>query len=127
MTDLIKAIGQVGVASADPVRLIAFYRDVLGCPVLFEAAGMTFLAAGATRLMICAAQDGATVASDVFLYFEPSDWNALEARLAAAGVVFAHETQIVQREPGRENALRFFTDPDGRKIALLGWRPSADA
>jgi catechol 2,3-dioxygenase-like lactoylglutathione lyase family enzyme len=121
---LIKGVEQIGFASADPARLVAFYRDVMGFPVLFEAGGMTFLQAGATRLMICAAQDGQGVAGDVFLYYEPSDWSAMEAKLEAAGIVFAHATQIVQREEKREHALRFFEDPDGRKIALMGWRAS---
>jgi catechol 2,3-dioxygenase-like lactoylglutathione lyase family enzyme len=119
---LIKGVGQIGLASADPARLIAFYRNVMGFPVLFEAGGMTFLQAGATSLMICAAQDRQSASGDVFVYFEPNDWSAMEAKLEAAGVVFAHATQIVQREEKREHALRFFEDADGRKIALMGWR-----
>ncbi len=120
--NLFKGVGQVGIVSGDAPKLIAFYRDVLGFPVLFEANGMTFLQAGATRLMIGAGDGSLGAAKDVVLYFEPEDWRAAEAKLEAAGVKFEHEAVVVQREQGREHALRPFRDPEGRPVYLLGWR-----
>lgn len=119
---LFKGVGQVGIVSNEPAKLIAFYRDVLGFPVLFEANGMTFLQAGGTSLMIGAAQGPQAVGGDVVLYFEPSDWSAAEAKLEAAGVRFTHAAIVVQRDGPREHALRPFQDPEGRPIYLLGWR-----
>ncbi len=119
---LFNGVGQIGIVSAQAEKLIAFYRDVLGFPVLFEANGMTFLQAGATSLMIGAGDGSQGVAKDVVLYFEPSDWNAAEARLIAAGVAFDHDAIIVQRTANKEHALRPFRDPEGRPIYLLGWR-----
>lgn len=118
---LFKGVGQVGIVSGDAPKLIAFYRDVLGFPVLFEANGMTFMQAGATSLMI-GAGDGLGVAKDVVLYFEPNDWRAAEAKLEAAGVKFEHDAVVVQRAENREHALRPFHDPEGRPIYLMGWR-----
>lgn len=125
-TPLLSGIAQIALTSADPASLVAWYRDVLGLPVLFEASGMTFFQSGATRLMIGGNQHGARIGGqDITLYFEPRDWSAAEAALEERGVAFTHEAQIVQRAPGRELALRAFKDPEGHSLALLGWRPAA--
>ena len=113
----------IALTSADPGKLVAWYRDVLGLQVLFEASGMTFFQSGATRLMIGPNHHGAKIGGeDVTLYFEPRDWSAAETALLERGVAFAHEAQVVQHAPGRELALRAFKDPEGHSLALLGWR-----
>jgi methylmalonyl-CoA/ethylmalonyl-CoA epimerase len=119
----ITGVTQIALASADPAGLVAFYRDVAGFPFLFEANGMSFLQAGAVRLMIHALQPSQKAGSNFILYFEPSDWGAAEARLETAGIAFKHEAQVVQRAEGKEMALRAFEDPEGHLLALLGWRP----
>jgi catechol 2,3-dioxygenase-like lactoylglutathione lyase family enzyme len=119
---IIAGIAQVAISSADPGALVAFYRDVLGLAVLFEAGGMTFLQTGATRLMIHGPLPDQPVGGDATIYFEPRDWSAAEAELEAAGVRFPHKAQVVQRAEGRELVLRGFRDPEGHSLALLGWR-----
>lgn len=119
---LLNGVCQIGIASAAPEKLVAFYRDVLGFPVLFEAGGMTFMRAGATSLMIGAVPEAKAPSGDVMLYFEPADWNAAEAKLEASGVVFDRPAMAVQREGAREHMLRPFKDPEGRPIYLMGWR-----
>jgi catechol 2,3-dioxygenase-like lactoylglutathione lyase family enzyme len=121
---LLSNVCQIALASADPPSLVAFYRDTLGFPVLFEASGMTFFRSGATRLMIGAVQPGQQVGGDVVIYFEPSDWSAAESALEAKGVAFTHPAVVVQRAEGRELALRAFKDPEGHALALMGWRPA---
>lgn len=121
---LLSGIAQIAITSADPAKLVAWYRDVLGFPVLFEASGMTFFQSGGTRLMIGPNHHGADIGgADITLYFEPRDWSAAESALSQRGVTFTHEAQVVQRAPGRELALRAFKDPEGHSLALLGWRP----
>lgn len=118
-----KGVGQVGVVSAKADEIVAFYRDVMGFPVLFEAGGMSFLQAGATSLMVGASPE--PVEGDTVLYFEPTDWSAAEAKLEEAGVAFERDAQVLQRDEKREHVLRPFRDPEGRRLYLLGWRPSA--
>ncbi len=121
---LLSGIAQIALTSADPAKLVAWYRDVLGFPVLFEASGMTFFQSGATRLMIGPNHHGADIGgADITLYFEPRDWSAAESALSQRGVAFTHDAQVVQRASGRELALRAFKDPEGHSLALLGWRP----
>lgn len=119
---LLSGIAQIALASADPIALVAFYRDTLGLPVLFETNGMTFFQSGATRLMIGHAQPGQTIGGDAVIYFEPRDWSAAESKLEQAGIAFTHPAQVLQQAPGRELALRAFKDPEGHTLALLGWR-----
>jgi hypothetical protein len=122
---LLSGIAQIALTSADPIKLVAWYRDVLGLPVLFEASGMTFFQSGATRLMIGPNHHGASIGgADITVYFEPRDWSAAETKLEDAGVAFTHPAQVVQQAPGRELALRAFKDPEGHSLALLGWRPA---
>ncbi|HYD74122.1 MAG TPA: VOC family protein [Candidatus Binatia bacterium] len=122
---LLSGIAQIALTSADPGALVAWYRDVLGLAVLFEASGMTFFQSGATRLMIGPNHHGANIGdADVTIYFEPRDWSGAETTLSERGVAFTQEAQVVQRAPGRELALRAFKDPEGHSLALLGWRPA---
>jgi methylmalonyl-CoA/ethylmalonyl-CoA epimerase len=120
--EMMKGVCQVGLVSTRATDLIAFYRDMLGFPVLFSANGMTFLQAGATNLMIGEATDSPTLGNDVTLYFEPEDWATMEAALIARGIVFERDAMVVQRHGDREHVLRPFKDPEGRRLYLLGWR-----
>jgi hypothetical protein len=119
---LLSGICQIALASADPGLLVAFYRDTLGFPVLFETNGMTFFQSGATRLMIGHVQPDQRVGGDAVIYFEPRDWSAAESELEAKGVRFTHPAQKLQEAPGRQLLLRPFKDPEGHALALLGWR-----
>jgi hypothetical protein len=63
-------------------------------------------------------------AEGAFLYFEPVDWAETEGQLERAEVTFPKSSEVLQREGDRELALRFFEDPDGHALAMLGWRPA---
>jgi catechol 2,3-dioxygenase-like lactoylglutathione lyase family enzyme len=125
-TSLIRSLCQVGIVSHTPDALVGFYRDVLGLPLLFEASGMSFLRAGTTSLMIGAAADTDDT-HDVILYFEPTDWDAAEAAITAAGIAFDRPAMVVERDGDNEHLLRPFRDPEGRHVYMLGWRRAATA
>ncbi len=97
---MLTGICQVALASADPIALVAFYRDTLGFPVLFETNGMTFFQSGATRLMIGAGHPGQQIGGDAVLYFEPRDWSSAESALEAKGIAFLHPAQKLQEAAG---------------------------
>lgn len=121
---LLNGVCQIGIATNQPEAIVAFYRDVLGAPVLFEASGMTFMRLGGTSLMIGGVPDAKPPSGDVIIYFEPADWDAANAKLEAAGVAFIRDAMVVQRDGSREHMLRPFADPEGRPIYLHGWRAS---
>src|SRR5205823_6832531 len=48
----ISSIGQISIIVHDQPRATAFYRDVLGLPLLFTAGNMAFFDCGGVRLML---------------------------------------------------------------------------
>lgn len=122
-TPLFTRMSQVALASDDPAKLVAFYRDVLGFRYAFEASGMHFLEIGGVMLMIGPKYPGMNIGGDATLYFEPTAWSATEATLTKANVAWLQETAIVlQKAEGRDLCLRAFKDPEGHTLAMFGWR-----
>ena len=103
---------------------IAFYRDVLGLPLMFETNGMAFFQAGNLRLML--GEQSRSEEAPAFrpggaaVYFDAPDLPALGSALEARGVVFKGPAETLQRTEAGELQLRFFADPDGNLLALMG-------
>ncbi|MFO1187561.1 MAG: VOC family protein [Alphaproteobacteria bacterium] len=117
-------LAQIALGTRDLQKAIAFYRDTLGLKLMFEVSGMAFFDAGGVRLMIGPNEKGTTPQDDVCIYFDPGDWNTTERALEARGLRFEKPAEVVQRAEGKEHALRFFRDPDGNLLAVMGWRPA---
>lgn len=115
-------IAQIALSTRDLPRAVAFYRDVVGLKLLFEVSGMAFFDAGGTRLMIGAAHFTGDLQNNTYIYFDAGDWYETEAALTSRGLKFERDAEIVQRAEGKEHALRFFKDPDGNALAIMGWR-----
>jgi catechol 2,3-dioxygenase-like lactoylglutathione lyase family enzyme len=118
-------LAQIALSTRDLPKAIAFYRDVLGLPLMFEVSGMAFFDAGGVRLMIGPAHHEGALQNNTYVYFDAGDWSATEKALEARGLKFERAAEIVQRADGKEHALRFFKDPDGNALAIMGWRPAA--
>ena len=117
-------LAQVALSTRDLPKAVAFYRDVLGLKLMFEVSGMAFFDMGGTRLMIGAAHHTGPLQNNTYLYFDAGDWTETEAALIKRGLKFDREAEVVQRAEGKEHALRFFKDPDGNALAIMGWRPA---
>jgi catechol 2,3-dioxygenase-like lactoylglutathione lyase family enzyme len=117
-------LAQIALSTRDLPKAVAFYRDVLGLKLLFEVSGMAFFDAGGVRLMIGPAHHRDALQNNTYVYFDAGDWYATEAALIARGLKFEREAEVVQRAEGKEHALRFFKDPDGNALAIMGWRAS---
>lgn len=118
-------IAQIALTTQDLARAIAFYRDTLGLKLLFEVPGMAFFDAGGTRLMLGENRLSAPLQNNTYVYFDAGDWAATEAALEARGLKFDRPADIVQRAEGKEHAIRFFRDPDGNALAIMGWRQAS--
>jgi predicted enzyme related to lactoylglutathione lyase len=113
-------VGQIHISVTDLDRSVAFYRDVLGIPLLFQVPGqsMAFFASGDVRLYL-GVPENPQFTSHCVLYFRVGDIDAEFARLAGLGVVFADKPHVVHREPGQELWMAAFTDPDGQHLVLM--------
>jgi predicted enzyme related to lactoylglutathione lyase len=111
---------QAGLPATDLTRAVGFYRDVLGLPLLFEVSGMAFFQAGGTRLMVGTSGANLKPRSDACLYFDAPDLPALAEALEAKGLNFLRPAETVQRTAKGAVMIRFFKDPDGNLLALMG-------
>lgn len=122
----LSTIAQIALTTRDLPRAVAFYRDTLGLAMMFEVPGMAFFDAGGTRLMLGEAKLDAPLQPNSYIYFDAGNWEKTEADLIARGVHFDRRAEVVQRADGKEHAIRFFRDPDGNALAIMGWRPAND-
>lgn len=112
-------VAQIHISVADLDRAVAFYRDVLGLPLLFVVPGqpMAFFQAGDVRLYL-GVPEAPEFRSHTVVYYEVADIDAEYARLAALGVAFLDEPHVVHRDDSGELWMAFFNDPDGHHLAI---------
>jgi len=113
---------QVAQRCEDRARATAFYRDVVGLPLLGELdpPGLSFFdLGGGTRLLLEAD------ATPALLYLGVDDIEAERARLTAAGVRFVDDVHRIHthdgglgQPAGTEEWMTFFADSEGNMVAL---------
>jgi catechol 2,3-dioxygenase-like lactoylglutathione lyase family enzyme len=114
-------IGQIAVNVHDLDRAVAFYRDCLALPFLFQAPGMAFFRCGDVVVMLGLPSAPEFDHPASILYFEVQDIAATHQALAGRGVTFRSKPHVAHREPEREMRLAFFQDTEGNTLALMSW------
>lgn len=120
---LLSRIGQIAVNAHDVDRAVAFYRDRLGLPFLFQVPGMAFFRCGEVTVMLSLPAAPEYDHASSILYFEVDDIVAAHAELSARGVPFGGAPRVVHREETRALWLADFRDTEGNTMALMCWRP----
>jgi catechol 2,3-dioxygenase-like lactoylglutathione lyase family enzyme len=112
-------LGQIHVSVTDLDRSVAFYRDVLGIPLLFVVPGqpMAFFASGDVRLYL-GVPESPRFTSRCVLYFRVDDIEAERARLIGLGVP-VEPSHVVHRDAGTELWMAALRDPDGHFLLLM--------
>ncbi|WP_240231509.1 VOC family protein [Devosia lacusdianchii] len=112
------AIGQISRHVGDIERAVQWYRDVLGLPHLYTFGDLAFFDCGGTRLYL--QRRDAPLPDDSVIYFQVTDIAATHAELLAHGVLFIGAPRLIHRHAdGTEEWMAFFSDPDGRPLALM--------
>lgn len=112
------AIGQISRHVGDIERAVQWYRDVLGLPHLYTFGDLAFFDCGGTRLYL--QRRDAPLPDDSVIYFQVTDIAATHAELLAHGVLFIGAPHLIHRHAdGTEEWMAFFSDPDGRPLALM--------
>ena len=113
-------VGQLLVPVDDLAKGIAFYRDILGLPFLFEAPPqMAFFNCGGVRLLVGVPPSGQAAQRGSAIYFQISEIAAVFSTLKDHGVSFLAEPHIVHKTPSTELWLAEFQDPFGNQLALM--------
>ena len=121
-------ITQLLIPIDDFERGVAFYRDVLGIPLLFSAPPqMAFFQCGYVRLLVGVMPLGEKAQRGSQIYFGVKDIQAIYASLAAQGVQFKAPPHVVNRSAKSEIWLAEFVDPDGNQLALMSEVSLSDA
>ena len=110
---------QIALTVREPERAVAFYRDTLGVPLLFQAPpNLAFFNLDGVRLMLAPAGDGFEPPGSV-LYFACDDIHATHRELEARGVRFKRGPHMIAKLPDREVWLADFEDGEGNSLAIM--------
>jgi methylmalonyl-CoA/ethylmalonyl-CoA epimerase len=116
-------LGQIAFTVKNLDSSIAFYRDVLGVPFLFQAgSSLAFFDLGGVRLMITTGE-GEEQEGSAVLYFSVPDIDAAYADLGQRGVSFVDTPHLIATMPDHELWMVFFRDPDGYLRGLMAEKP----
>jgi methylmalonyl-CoA/ethylmalonyl-CoA epimerase len=113
-------IGQIAVTIQNLPRAVAFYRDILGMRLLFEAPpAMAFFDCGGIRLMLSEPEGAKAEQFSSVIYYTVDDIQAATAELQNRGVTFEGPPHIIARLPHADLWMAFLRDPDGNMLALM--------
>ena len=111
-------VGQIARTVADVDAAQEWYGKVLGLDHLFTFGDLAFFDCGGTRLMLSQAEKEPEKESIVYL--RVPDIHAAHERLLAQGVEFINAPHMIHRhEDGAEEWMAFFSDPEGRPLAIM--------
>jgi catechol 2,3-dioxygenase-like lactoylglutathione lyase family enzyme len=111
-------LAQVAVTFRDVPRAVAWYRDVLGLPMVFETNGMAFFAMGDVRLMITTPEREEFDHPASILYFRVAQIDDAYAELRRNGAAFDDEPHLVGRMGDTEIWMCFLRDPENHLLGI---------
>lgn len=116
-------IGQIAMTVQDVARATAFYRDVLGLPLVLEVPGpMAFFDCAGVWLMLALPGEGMDHPGSV-LYFDVQEIETAHRTLEERGVEFVSEPHKVADLGDRELWMAFFKDGEWNLLALRSHVP----
>ena len=116
-------IGQISIIVKDVERATAFYRDVLGLPLLFTVPGMAFFDCGGVRLMLGTPSSPENDHPSSILYFRVPDINAGHRRLVEHGVDIVAPPRLIAPMPTHDLWMTAFRDGEGNIHQLMSEVP----
>jgi len=116
-------IGQIAVPVKDLKRAVAFYRDTLGMPFLFQAGDrLAFFNCNGVRVMLDIPEAEFAHPSSV-LYFKVGDIQAAYGELKDKSVRFRGEPHVIAEMPDHTLWMAFFHDTEGNIMAIMSEVP----
>jgi len=116
-------IGQISIIVKDVERATAFYRDVLGLPLLFTVPSMAFFDCGGVRLMLGTASSPEYDHPSSIFYFRVPDIQAGYQRLVGHGVEIVAPPRLIAPRPTHDLWMTAFKDSEGNIHQLMSEVP----
>jgi methylmalonyl-CoA/ethylmalonyl-CoA epimerase len=124
MTNMgITSIGQISIITHDLPRATAFYRDVLGLPLLFTAGNMAFFDCSGVRLMLGPASSPELDHPSSILYFRVPDINVAHRRLVEMGVKIEAPPRLIAPMKTYDLWMVGFRDSEDNIMQLMSEVP----
>jgi methylmalonyl-CoA/ethylmalonyl-CoA epimerase len=121
----ISRLGQIAINVHVLDRAIAFYRDILGLPLLFTTTALAFFDCGGVRLMLSPPEKPEFDHPGSVLYFTVPDIASAHRQMLSSGVHFEDPPHLIARMPNHDLWMTFFRDPDQNLLALMCEMPQA--
>ncbi|MFJ7827967.1 VOC family protein [Psychrobacillus sp. NPDC096623] len=115
-------LGQVAVNVENVERAVAFYKDVIQLPLLFEMDSLAFFQCGETRLILSRPESEEFNHPSSVLYFQVDNLTSEVSRMKNAGSTFIDEPHMVAKVGDTETWMAFFKDSEGNTLALMNER-----
>lgn len=122
----VSRLGQISVNAHDLARAVAFYRDTLRLPLLWQAERMAFFDAAGVRLMLALAEAPEFDHPGSVLYFAVPDIRAGYQALVERGVAMAAPPHRVARLSTGDLWMLFFRDSENNLLALMSEMPAEE-
>ncbi|MFC0216480.1 VOC family protein [Paenibacillus chartarius] len=119
-------LGQVSVPVKDLSRAVAFYRDTLELPLLFQTGNMAFFQLGAVRLLLSFAENAEFDHPSSVLYYSVPDIHTAYELLRSRNVPLLGEPHAIGRLGDRETWMAFFRDSENNVMAIMSEVPVSD-
>jgi methylmalonyl-CoA/ethylmalonyl-CoA epimerase len=119
MSASLTGILQIAVSVKEIDRATAFYRDILGLPLLMTAPNMAFFNCGGVRLYLSAGTGSEHAGPNSFLYFRTPDIDAVLADAKTKNVTIHQEPQIIARMPDHDLWLMWIKDSEGNLLGIM--------
>ncbi len=127
----LRSLRQVGQPVLDFDRAVAFYRDVVGLPLIAAFPSLAFFDLDGVRLLLEVSR-GDHPHSGSVLYFAVDDIHAAREELGARGVAFEQEPHLIHRDEagtfgaaGEEEWMAFFRDTEDNLLAIASRQPGS--
>jgi methylmalonyl-CoA/ethylmalonyl-CoA epimerase len=115
----ITQIGQVAIPIRELDRAVAFYRDVLALPLLFQVPGLAFFQCGEVRLMLGLPEGPGAPEKASVLYYKVDDLQVAFQTLSHRDVKWIDEPHLIAKMEDHELWMAFFEDSEGNMLALM--------
>jgi methylmalonyl-CoA/ethylmalonyl-CoA epimerase len=110
---------QISINVHDLARATAFYRDVLGLPLLFSVPNMSFFDCAGVRLMLGRAETPELDHPSSILYFRVPEINAAHRLLVEKGVHFETPPRKIATMPTHDLWMAAFRDSEENIMQLM--------
>jgi methylmalonyl-CoA/ethylmalonyl-CoA epimerase len=118
MSVLLTGVLQIAITVKDIDRATAFYRDVLGLPILMTPPNMAFFNCGGVRLYLSRGE-GSEHGSSSYIYFRTTDMDALLTEVRMKNVSIHQEPQVIARMPDHDLWLMWIKDSEDNLLGIM--------